>query len=207
MQPQQPPQLSPSPLPSNYLDQIASPQKQPGMSNKLFFLVIGGALILTIVIALALLSSAGGSKTISTERLALRLQTLQKISQDSHNTIKDSNLRSINSNLKTSLLNANRDITEPLKAAKIDLKKTDPKVTDEENGEAITKNLEEARLNGTFDRTYAKEISYQLETTTVLMNGLLKTTKSTSLKTFLSASLKDLTALQSQFSTYSSASS
>lgn len=208
MQPQQPPQLSPNPLSSDYLDQIASPQKAPGMSNKLFFVVIGVALLLTIVVAFVLLSSAGsGTKAVSTERLALRLQTLQKISQDSHKTIKDSNLRSINSNLKTSLINANRDIAEPLKAAKVDLKKADKAVSAQENGKKITDSLENARLNGTFDRTYAKEISYQLDTTTVLMNSLQKTTKSSSLKTFLTGSTRDLKSLQTQFAAYSSANS
>jgi hypothetical protein len=205
MQPQQPPQLSPNPVPSDYLDQIASPQKPSRLTNKLFLLLIGGALAIIIVLGLVVFSIANAPKTASTERLALRLQTLQKVSQDSHNKLKDSNIRSINSNLKTSLINSNRDIATPLKAAKIDLKKSDKTLIAAENGDKLKAVLEDARLNGTLDRTYAKEMSYQLETTTVLMDSLLVNTKSASLKTFLSTSTKDLKALQSQFSTYSAA--
>ena len=207
MQPQQPPQLSPNPVPSDYLDQIASPQKPSRLTNKLFLLVVGGALAVIIVLGLVIFSIAGAPKTTATERLALRLQTLEKVSKDAHNKLKDSNLRSINSNLKTYLIDANRDIAEPLKAAKIDLKKSDKKLIAAENGDKLKTVLEEARLNATFDRTYAKEMSYQLETTVVLMDSLLGTTKSTSLKSFLGSSTKDLKSLQNQFSGYSTANS
>lgn len=207
MQPQQPPQLSPNPIPSDYLDQIASPQQKPGMGNKLFLVVIAGAVLLVIFLVIAIFSSLGGSKAVSTERLALRLQTLQKVSQDSQKILSSSALRSINSNLKASLINANRDIAKPLKAAEIDLKKADKELATSENGTKLKAVLEDARLNATFDRTYARELSYQLETTTVLMNRLLATTKSASLKTFLQVTLKDLVSLQKQFSQYSSANS
>jgi len=207
MQPQQPPQLTTNPIPSNYLDQIASPQKKPGMSSKLFLVIIGGAVLLVIVLVLTIVSSLGGTKAVSTERLALRLQTLQKVSQDSQKGLSSSALRSINSNLKASLINANRDIAKPLKAAEIDIKKADKELVVAENGSKLKTTLEDARLNATFDRTYAREMSYQLATTNVLMNRLQATTKSTSLKAFLQATLKDLVSLQKQFSQYSSANS
>jgi hypothetical protein len=177
------------------------------MGNKLFLVVIAGAVLLVIFLVIAIFSSLGGSKAVSTERLALRLQTLQKVSQDSQKILSSSALRSINSNLKASLINANRDIAKPLKAAEIDLKKADKELATSENGTKLKAVLEDARLNATFDRTYARELSYQLETTTVLMNRLLATTKSASLKTFLQVTLKDLVSLQKQFSQYSSANS
>ncbi len=207
MQPQQPPTLSPTPLPTDYLDQIASPQKASGISSRLFFIIIGAALVLVIGFIILLFSGANTPKSASTERLALRLQTLQKVSQSAHKNIKSSTLRSINSNLTVSLINSNRDIATPLKAAKIDLKKTDKKLTAEENGDTLNATLEKARLNVDFDNTYAREMSYELERTIVLMNGLLKTTRSISLKTFLQSSTKDLSTLQKQFSTYNSADS
>lgn len=207
MQPQQPTQLSSNPVPSDFLDQIAPPQKQSPLNGKLFLLIIAGALVLIVTLVVLIFTASGGSKTVSTERLALRLQTLQKVSQTAHKNIKSSSLRSINSNLKTSLINTNRDIAAPLAAAKIDLKKAEPSLTAEENGEKLTEALENARLNVDFDNTYAREMSYQLERTTVLMNSLLATTKSASLKTFLQSSIKELVALQKQFSAYNSADS
>jgi len=207
MQPQQPPELSPTPLPSNYLDQIAPAQKVPIMNGKLVLGLIGGGIILLIILVLLVISSSGGSKATSLERLSLRLQTLQEVSTSAHTNIKSSNLRTINSNLRTSLINANRDIATPLEAAKITPKKIDKTIITEENGDTLTAALEEGRLNVTFDRTYAKEMSYQLDRTVALMNSLYKTTKSKSLKTFLNGSTKDFESLQKQFADYTSASS
>ena len=209
MEPQLPtPELQPNPMPSNYLDQIATPQKKPGMGNKLFLGIIVGALLLVVMlVAGMLLSSGGSSRTISTERLALRLQTMQKVADASHKNIKSSTLRSIDSNLTSYLVNANRDIAAPLAAAKIDIKKLDKKLIAEENGDELIASLEDARLNATFDRTYAREMAYQLETTATLMNSLYKTSKSKSLKAFLEPSYKDIASLQKQFSDFSASSS
>jgi len=207
MQPQQPPQLSPTPLPSNYLDQIAPAQKVPVMNSKLVLGLIGGGIILLIVLVILIISSSGGSSATSLERLSLRLETLQKVSTTAQKNIKSSNLRTINSNLRTSLINANRDIATPLAAANITTKKIDKTIIAEENGEKLTAALEDGRLNATFDRTYAKEMSYQLDRTVALMNSLFKTTNSKSLKTFLSGSTKDFESLQKQFADYTSANS
>jgi len=206
MQPQQPPQLSPTPLPSDYLDQIAPTPKVQVMNSKVVLALIGGGVLLLLILVF-IIATSGGSKTAPLEHLALRLQILQKVSTLSHKNIKSSTLRTVNSNLKTSLINANRDITTPLEAAKVDLKKVDKKIIAIEDGTALTAALEEGRLNATFDRTYAKEMSYQLDRTTILMDSLLKATSSKSLKTFINSSSKDLESLQKQFADYSSANS
>ena len=200
MQPSQPPIL-PNPIPSNYLDEIAGPQKQTGMSNKLFLGIIAGAVLIIVIFFIALFSG-GDSKAISTERLALRLQTLQKVSDGTHKNLKDSKLRALNSRLITQLTNTNRDIAAPLKAAGINIKKTDKKLTAQENGEKLTKKLEDARLNGMLDRVYANEMSHELETSAIMMENLFKSTKSKSLKKFLEDSYDDLSALQKEFEDY-----
>lgn len=207
MQPQQPPQLSPNPLPSDYLDKIASPPQQSRLSTKQLLFIVGGGLLLVVIFIMIILSMNRDSTAISTERLALRLQTLQKVSQSAHKNIKSSSLRSINSNLKTSLINTNRDIAVPLEAAEINLKKAEPSLIAEENGIELTERLENARLNVSFDSTYAREMSFELERTSILMSSLLAKTRSTSLKAFLQSSIKDLVALQKQFSAYNSANS
>jgi hypothetical protein len=201
MQPSQPPIL-PNPIPSSYLDEIAAPQKQPGMSNKLLLGVIIGAVLIIIIFFIAALSSGGGSKAISVERLALRLQTLQKVSDNTHKNLKDSKLRALNSRLVTQLTNTNRDIAAPLEAADINIKKADKKLAAQENGEKLTKKLEDARLNGTLDRVYANEMGHELETSAILMENLFKSTKSKSLKKFLEDSYDDLSSLQKEFKDY-----
>lgn len=198
----QPPQNQ-SPFSSDYLDQIAAPTKQPGMSNKLFLGILIGAIIIVIILIVAMFTAGSSTKAISTERLGLKLTTLQTVSEDAHKNIKSSELRAINSRLTTQLTNANRDIVAPLEAADIDLKKVDKELIAEEDGETLKASLEDARLNGTFDRMYATEMSYQLETTTILMSNLHESTKRKSLKEFLEPSYKDLAAIQKEFKTYS----
>ena len=84
----------------------------------------------------------------------------------------------------------------------IDLTKIDKNVIDKENGSELTKKLEDARLNAVFDRTYAREMTYQLATVDSLMNQVYKSTKSTSLKTFLESSNSNLQSLKKQFSEF-----
>ena len=207
-QPSQQPQLSPNPIPVDYLDQISGPQQKPSMSNKLFFGVIIGGIILAILALLLLISGSGGGKSISTERLGLRLQNLQTISKDSQKTIKDSELRALNSRLTTQLTDINRDVATPLKAADINLKKADKKTMDQEKkrAETLTAKLEDSRLNATFDRSYAREVSYEMETTAILMNSLRKSSNSKSLRTFLDSASVNFIALQKEFARYSASS-
>lgn len=210
-QPQyQPPQLSPNPVPMDYLDQIAAPQKQRGMNPKLFWGIIIGGILLAIA-ALVLMLAGGGSsgKQISTERLGLRLEHLQKTSKDAQKNINSTELRALNSRLTTQLTNINRDIAAPLAAADIKLKNADKKTVAEEkkNAETLASKLEDARLNDTFDRNYAREMSYQMETSAILMQTLYKSSKSKSLKEFLTTSYDDFSALQKEFAAYSAKSS
>lgn len=210
LQPQQPqqPQLLPNPLPADYLDQISAPQKKPGISNKLFFGVIIGGVILVILALLLMISGSGSGKSISTERLGLRLQNLQAISKDSQKAIKDTELRALNSRLTTQLTDINRDIAAPLKSANINLKKADKKTLSQETkrSETLSAKLEDARLNATFDRKYAREMSYEMETSAILMQSLYKSSNSKSLRSFLSDSYDDFSALQKEFARYSASS-
>ncbi len=207
-QPQQQPQLSSEPIPANYLDQISAPAGKSGPSNKLFFGVIIGGAILVIIAVLLLMSSGGGGKQISVERLSLRLQNLQSISKDSHKNIKSTQLRALNSRLTTQLTDINREIAAPLASAGITAKTIDKKTSSQEAKlkTDIMAALDDSRLNATFDRDYSREMSFQMENTAILMDSIFKSTKSKSLKDFLSKSYPDFSALQKEFASYSSAS-
>ena len=206
-QPQyQPPQLSPNPVPADYLDQISGPQKQPGMSGKLFFGIIIGAVVLVVAAVLMMIAAGGsGGKQISAERLGLRLQNLQKTSENAQKNIKDTQLRALNSRLTTQLTDINREIAAPLEAADINLKKVDKSTSSRETKitTELTTKLEDARLNDTFDRDYAREMNYQLETSAIMMQTLYKSSKSKSLREFLQGSYDDFSTLQKEFAAYS----
>lgn len=201
MQPQQ------NPIPMNYLDEIAPQQKPSGMNNKLLFIIIGGVVALVVLLLMIMIASSGSGKPKTLQVLGLRLQTLQKVSAGAQKNIKDTDLRSANSTLVTYLTNANRDIEKPLEAADITLSQASKATIKKESGDELLAALEDARLNGVYDRTYAREMAYQLETVLVLMTSSKKTTKSKSLKDFVDAHHSDLVTLQKQFADYSAANS
>lgn len=192
-----------NPVPIDYLDTIAPQSTKSPISNNLFFGVVIGAVIILILAIILIISTSGSSDKQSLERLGLRLQTLQKTSQDAEKNIQSSALLSTNGNLSTYLVNTNRDIETPLEAAGVKLKKADKKLAAQENGAELNKKLEDARLNAVFDRTYAREMTYQLETTALLMNTLNKSTNSKSLKAYLPGAYKDLVELQKQMKDFS----
>lgn len=191
--------------PIDYLNQIAAQPQKPTMNSKLVFVLIGAVVLLIIIAVFALSNSGGSGPTQKMQTLAARMQTLQKITSDAQKNIKNGELRSTNSNLTLFLTNANRDIAEPLKKNGVDSKKIDKKVTTQENGEALTKKLEDARLNAVFDRTYSREMTYQLETVVVLMKDIYESSKSKSLKDFLVTTDKGLEPLKKQMSAFNAA--
>lgn len=191
----------------DYLNQIAPQASKRGLDPKfrLIAIILGIATVLTI--ALVVITSLGGSPTENLQQLAARLATTEKLATDAQHNLKSSELRSLNGSLKILLTNTNRDIAEPLKLSGVSVGKLDKSIVAKESGTKITETLEDARLNATYDRTYAREMSYQLETVTLLMQQLYKDTSSESLKTFLDTSYKNIQPIQKQFSELNAANS
>jgi hypothetical protein len=207
MQPQGP-QLQDNPLPASYLDQIATPQKKPGMNNRLFLGIIGGAILLLLIVGGMILASAAAPKTSTNlTTLALRMETLADITKKADRNIQSGDLRAINTGINTYLLNAGRNIQEPLAKNKIKLGKA-PKMLSAKEKQLtadLTAKLEDAKLNAVYDETYRSEMLYQLKTLSVLMNSIYKSTSSKSLKQFLQTSSKDLNALYKQLDSFDQA--
>ena len=190
--------------PIDYLNQISSQPKQATMNNKLVFALIGGVILL-VIIAVFALTSSGSGPVQKMQTLAARLSTLQKISSDAQKNIKNGELRSTNSNLTLFLTNANRDIVEPFGKNGVDIKKLDKNIVTKENGEALSKKLEDARLNAVFDRTYAREMAYQLETVAALMSEVYTSSKNKTLKDFLFKTDEGVQPLKKQFADFNAA--
>jgi len=189
----------------DYLNQIAPQQPKAPKSRRILVIasVVVGILILVLAIA-GLGSLAGGSKP-SVEQLAARLQTTETIVADAQSKLKSTELRTLNSNLKIYFTNTNRDIALPLANLTINLKKLDKKIIAQESGTDVTTTLEDARLNAVYDRTYAREMAYRLETITVLMQQLYKSTSNQELKLFLDNAYKNLLPTQQQFADFNAA--
>ena len=191
-----------NPYSIDYLNQIApQPQKQ-GVKDKFFFWIIGGGLLIAIIVFLFTLSNSGGPKQ-DMQTLAARLTTLQTVASETQKNLKSGDLRSTNSNLVIFLTNANRDIVEPLAANGIDAKKLDSGIVAKESGDKLTQTFEDARLNAVLDRTYAREMTYQLQTVSVLVRDIYDSTGSKTFKEYLEKLDADLQPLIKQFSDFS----
>lgn len=207
MNPKQPGQ---QPSYDTYLDQIApQPVKRSVVQSlKPIHMILGGVvLILIILLVVSLISSSAGAPKRTIEQLAARLQTTKKIADDATTVLKSSELRTLNSNLKIYLTNTNRDFTAPLATLGINTDKLASSATASESATDMIARLEDARLNGVYDRTYAREMTYQLDTTLTLMRQAFNSTKSVSIQTVLAGAYDNLTPIKEKFSEFNSSQS
>jgi hypothetical protein len=204
MYPNQNPTPSSSPLPVDYLNQIA-PQapKKPMFTFGIKQVIMIGAVLIVLVIILAIIvnSVAGGSKD-PLEHLSARLTATQTVATNAQTNLKSSELRSLNSNLKLFLTNTNRDIGAPLLSAGVNAAKLDKTIVSAESTAALSARLEDARLNAVYDRTYAREMAYQLGQTMTLMEQINSSTSNAKLKAFLRTTYTSLKPTQESFANF-----
>jgi uncharacterized protein (UPF0333 family) len=194
--------------PIDYLNQIAPEQKKPLMNSRVIIVIVGILVVLAAVIGFLILVSGGGaSDSQKLQTLSARMQTLEKISKAAEKNIKSSSLRSTNSTLSLFLTNANRDIITPLKNNGIKVASLDKTIVKKEDGTKVKATLEDARLNAIYDRTYAREMNFQLDTVASLMKQIYTTTKSKSLKDFLLSTDNNLKPIRKQLSDFNAVNS
>lgn len=194
--------------PIDYLNQIAPVEKKPLMNSKAILVIVGILVILTAVVAfLVLVSSGGASDSQKLQTLSARMQTLEKISKNAGKNIKSGSLQTTNSTLSLFLTNANRDIVTPLQNNGLKASNLDKNIVKKEDGSKVISALENARLNAIFDRTYAREMSFQLDTVASLMKQIYTTTKSKSLKEFLLTTDTNLKPIRTQLAEFNAATS
>ena len=194
------------PIPSDYLNQIAvQPPKKVNFVRKQPIL-IGGVAIIAVIIILTIISNLSGGIKPS-EQLAARLIATKSVADDATSKIKSPELRALNSNLKIYLTNTIRDIAAPLLKDKINVNRLDKKATVAESNVQLLATLEDARLNAIYDRTYAREMAYQLDTVLTLMRQIYNDTSNKDLKSFLDSKIENLVPIQKQFADFNSATS
>lgn len=190
------------PLPVDYLDQIATGHQKKSSPLQSKLLIVGLIAALLIAAILTILSSLNSGNT-SVSKLAARLTVTAQMHKSSTAAVQNSELKSINSELNIYLTNILRDI-EPImvkngtKTANLDKKL----LASESVDKTLTK-LEDARLNGIYDRTYSREMDYQLQTIMVLLRQLYKSTNNSDTKTFLQNSYDNLLPIQQKLANFS----
>lgn len=190
----------------DYLNQIA-PQapKTSWLSRKQLIIIAAAGLVILIIGAFGFGVTAINNTTQPSKQLAARLQSTEKIVGDAQTKISSSQLGAINSNLHIYLTGANLDIIAPLAKEGISTTKLDKNLIASEAGTAMINRLEDARLNAVYDRTYAREMAYQLQTILTLMHQILVSTNNKDLKSFLTNASTNLSPTQKQFAQFNAA--
>ncbi|MDB5179878.1 MAG: hypothetical protein JWN12_510 [Candidatus Saccharibacteria bacterium] len=198
---------APTGLPTDYLNQIAphAPKKPIFSFGIKQLLLIGAAIVVLVIILAVIVGNITASKKDPLEHLSARLTATQVVVTAAQPNLKSSELRSLNSNLNLYMTNTNRDITAPLTAAGINTKSLSKSIVASESTTALSARLEDARLNAVFDRTYAREMAYQLGTLMTLMNQIYTSTGSAGLKTFLQSAYDNLKPTQASFANFTAA--
>jgi hypothetical protein len=192
-------------LPPDYLDQIA-PQasKRSFVPGKKGLILLISLIALVIVIILSVIVGAiNNSRKEPWERLSVRLAATSEVAKSSEGKIKNSQLRSINSNVNISLTNAQRDLVAPLTTIGIETKNIPKSVISSESSAAMIARLEDARLNAKYDSTYAREMSYQLSNLLTLLRQLYSSSSNEMNKTFLKTTYDNFEPVQKSLADFS----
>lgn len=228
---QQPPQPSPAPLqpwqqpttgypapqvpltpdgiaPIDYLDQIAPKQKAArGFSRKQVGII--GGLILLGFIGFAIISVLQGSKPNiagMSQQVTTRTATTAFIAKESQKKLRSRDLSALNTTIALQLTGSSASLTEAFAKAGVVVGNAKEAKADD-TSEDTTKKLEEARLNGIFDRVYAREMAYRLTTIMLQLDAIHKTTTNAELRAYLETTYNDLKPLQEKLAAYDAKSS
>ncbi len=194
------------PLPPSYLDQIAAkPQKKSFLTgNPRVIAIIAGALLLLTIASSITVSLVNNSRKEPWNVLVVRLETAEKVASSASSNLKSSQLRSLNSELKLFLANTNRDLKEPLATLKIDNSTIPKSVIEEESADGILERLESARLNAAYDRTYVREMTYQISQVLLSLQQAYEVSSKVETKDYLDNTYKSLQITHQSLSNYSS---
>lgn len=158
------------------------------------------------LVLLMALNSGGPSPTQRLTNFIYRVNALQALAKESPENITDSKLLSNNAQMSTILAGISQEGTQQVIATgKKELPKEPKNSPIAAEYAEINTRLDEARLNVIFDRTYAREVAYQLRTLRSELITLQKSAKS-SLKEYLQTADQNLEPLEKQFADFDSAS-
>lgn len=194
-----------APVPANYLDQIAPQHTHHGklsLSMRRVILFGGIAVVLVLVASLVAAIYTTTAKR-PWQQLSAQLTTTQEIATSATGTIKSSQLRSYNSEVKLAMTNATRD-TAPLFTSRSISSETLPKsVLASEGSTAALATLETARLNAEYDRAYVREMSFQLAKILSSLQVTYNQTGKSAEKATLQQTYATIETIANNFSSYS----
>lgn len=158
-----------------YLDHMAGTAGGPKIERKF---IIAGAAVGVMLLAAAAIFIFTPKKTPTTQtpsRLYGTIVDTQKVTKDAGKRIKNNRLKSINSTLNASLVNASTNLEKPLGGLGVDTKKLRATVQKTEyHDQHLVDKLEDARLNAVYDRTYTTQMEYKVKDIQLNMQAISK---------------------------------
>lgn len=191
--------------PLDYLNQIApESQKKPLFAFNLRTIILGALVAVIIIIIIAVVSgAASNSRKDPWQTFAVRLAVTGTIVDSSSSKIKNSQLRSLNSDVKLYITNTQRDIATPLSRLDINPEKLPEAIIAREKGTGMAERLEDGRLNAKYDSTYAREMTYQLATMLALLQQLYSSSSNPEVKEMLETAYNNLKPIYDSISNFS----
>lgn len=203
-----------------YLEQISSEARPLKPTKSLFgfnispkmLKIIIGIVVATVIIMIfgGILSSLGNknSERDYLDKIYIRTDNLMVSISNYNNLVKSSELRSMGNSLNAVLVQTNYEVLNYLKE-NYELTNYKPEkeqtLTDENTYiEELNQSLENGRLNGILDRTYAREFTYEIGMLLSLESEAIANTKNENLKSILNSSHTNLEQLYPQFNNFTS---
>lgn len=200
-QPPAAPNLTPGGMASiDYLNQIA-PQRKRGLNfSPKQLLLLGGALLLALgVLAAYFISNASGPNlTALSQSLIARSSSIEEATKESQGNIQGRELSTLNSSLSIQLTSTSSSLNQTFTNAGINVAKIDKSIIEAESNAELLGKLQDARLSGTFDRVYLREMSYELEMLLVLINDAHTRSRDETMRTDLETAYKNLDTLRTR---------
>ena len=194
--------------PIDYLEQIAPKEKASfGFSRKQVAIV--GGVILLAFLGFAIAAVLQGSKpniSALSQQVLMKVGATGAISKDSQEHLRSRELDALNSSLTIQLANTNTGLTSAFTSAGVIVGEIGNSKEDDTSADT-TKKLDDARLNGVFDRVYAREMSFRLATIMAQLDSIHRSTNSAELREYLESTYKNLQPLQKQLEEYSATTS
>lgn len=208
-QPQPHPDVPAGQNPLDYLNSISAQPRATTMNPVKLWAFIGGGLLLVVAIFFMLMNFTKGSTP--TDKFVVyqyRLTQVTSTAKTNAKLIKNSDLRALSSSMNTILVGALAESNQQL--GYFDLKKSvDPPQTAAVVKEfsALTTKLDNANLNNNFDQVYAREMAYQVAALVADITTLEKATSSSSVRTSLETSRKNIAPYINQYNDYNNSQS
>lgn len=180
----------------DYLDQMAAPVKQP-IDKKFIFAGIGVAIALLIAMMLMFITPQRSTSVANEISLYTTMIDVEKSTDQSERNLKSSGMSSTNSAMRSALSNAARDMQTPLtnmgqEPSKLKSAATKPPYHDDK----LVTTLEDARLNGIYDRVYAREMNTKMKLMLSYMESIEKHNSRESMKEFISKNKQSFETVQ-----------